>query len=79
MSNELIVKAAALISAGDIEGAEYALVSLVESEGDHALVAVLDDLPPKDLLGPAPHQVSVSWVAFEARTSLCSRSTEVTH
>ena len=50
MSNALIVKAAALISAGDIEGAEYALVSLVETEGDHALVAVLDDLPPKDLL-----------------------------
>jgi hypothetical protein len=50
MSNSLIVKAASLIRAGDIAGAEFALVSLVDTEGDHALVAVLDDLPPKDLL-----------------------------
>lgn len=50
MSNALIIKAAALIGAGDIEGAEFALVSLVDTEGDNALVAVLDELPPKDLL-----------------------------
>jgi hypothetical protein len=50
MSNELIVKAASLIRAGDIAGAEFALVSLAESDGDHALVAVLEEMPPKDLL-----------------------------
>jgi hypothetical protein len=50
MTNSLVVKAASLIRAGDIEGAEFALVSLVETEGDHALVAVLEELPPKDLL-----------------------------
>lgn len=50
MTNALVVKAASLIHSGDIAGAEYALASLVETEGDHALVAVLDDLPPKDLL-----------------------------
>jgi len=50
MSNSLVVKAASLIKAGDIAGAEFALVSLAESDGDHALVAVLEDLPPMDLL-----------------------------
>jgi hypothetical protein len=50
MSNSLVVKAARLIGAGDISGAEYALVSLVDTEGDHALVEVLEELPPKDLL-----------------------------
>ena len=50
MSNELVVKAANLIRAGDIAGAEFALVSLAESDGDHALVAVLEEMPPKDLL-----------------------------
>ena len=50
MSNELVVKAASLIRAGDIAGAEFALVSLAESDGDHALVAVLEQMPPKDLL-----------------------------
>ncbi len=50
MPNSLVVKAASLISAGDIAGAEFALVSLADAEGDHALVAVLEDLPPKDLL-----------------------------
>jgi hypothetical protein len=51
MTHSLVVKkAAGLIRAGDIQGAENALVSLVETEGDHALVAVLDEMPPKDLL-----------------------------
>ena len=50
MSHSLVVKAANLIRAGDIAGAEFALVSLAESDGDHALVAVLEELPPKDLL-----------------------------
>jgi hypothetical protein len=50
MSNSLVVKAATLINAGDIAGAEFALVALAESDGDHALVAVLEELAPKDLL-----------------------------
>lgn len=50
MSNSLVVKAANLIKAGDIAGAEFALVSLAESDGDHALVAVLEEMPPMDLL-----------------------------
>ncbi len=50
MANSLVLKAARLIGAGDLSGAEYALVSLVDSEGDHALVEVLEELPPKDLL-----------------------------
>ena len=50
MTNALVVKAATLIKAGDIAGAEFALVALAESDGDRALVAVLDDLAPKDLL-----------------------------
>ena len=48
MANSLVVKAARLIGAGDISGAEFALVSLVDTEGDHALVEVLEELPPKD-------------------------------
>lgn len=50
MANSLVVKAANLIGAGDIAGAEFALVSLVDTEGDNALVEVLEQLPPKDLL-----------------------------
>jgi len=50
MTNALIVKAASLIREGDIAGAEFALVSLAETEGDYALVAVLEEMPPKDLL-----------------------------
>ncbi|PFH09829.1 hypothetical protein BCF11_2233 [Collimonas sp. PA-H2] len=50
MTNALVVKAANLIRNGDIAGAEFALVSLAETEGDYALVAALETLPPKDLL-----------------------------
>ena len=45
-----IIKAQSLILAGDIIGAEAALVELADEEGDHALVLALDQLPPKDLL-----------------------------
>ena len=45
-----IVKAQSLILAGDIVGAESALVELADEEGDQALVLALDQLPPKDLL-----------------------------
>jgi len=50
MQNSLVVKASGLIKSGDIAGAEFALVSLAELEGDQALVAVLEELAPKDLL-----------------------------
>lgn len=45
-----IVKTSQLILAGDIAGAEYELTEYAENEGDHALVALLDEVPPRDLL-----------------------------
>ncbi|SFD63539.1 hypothetical protein [Paracidovorax konjaci] len=46
----LITQTQALIAAGDIVGAESALSQLADDEGDRALVAVLDELAPKDVL-----------------------------
>ena len=46
----LIEKTQSLIAAGDIVGAESALVELADAEGDRALMVVLDQLPPKDIL-----------------------------
>ncbi|MBK9439848.1 MAG: hypothetical protein IPN53_00490 [Comamonadaceae bacterium] len=46
----LIEKTQALIAAGDIVGAEYALTELADSQGDGALMEVLAQLPPKDVL-----------------------------
>ena len=46
----LIEKTQTLIAAGDIVGAESALVELADAEGDAALMVVLDLLPPKDVL-----------------------------
>ena len=46
----LITKTQSLIAAGDIVGAEYALAELADTEGDHALMEVLEQLPPKDIL-----------------------------
>jgi len=46
----LIAKTQSLIAAGDIVGAESALVELADSEGDGALMVVLQQLPPKDIL-----------------------------
>ncbi len=46
----LIEKTQTLIAAGDIVGAESALVELADAEGDAALMVVLDLLPPKDML-----------------------------
>ena len=46
----LIAQTQSLIAAGDIVGAESALVELADAEGDHALMVVLEQLPPKDLL-----------------------------
>ena len=46
----LITKTQALIAAGDIVGAENALMTLADEEGDQALMVVLEQLPPKDIL-----------------------------
>ena len=46
----LIAKTQSLIAAGDIVGAESALVELADTEGDAALMVVLQQLPPKDIL-----------------------------
>ena len=46
----LIAKTQSLIAAGDIVGAESALVELADTEGDAALMVVLDLLPAKDVL-----------------------------
>ena len=46
----LIEKTQSLIASGDIVGAEAALVELADSEGDGALMVVLNQLPPKDIL-----------------------------
>jgi hypothetical protein len=50
MSHPVLVRAEKLISVGDIVGAEAALTSLVDSDGDGALVIALDDFAAKDLL-----------------------------
>ncbi|MDB5967365.1 MAG: hypothetical protein JWQ72_3865 [Polaromonas sp.] len=46
----LIEKTQTLIAAGDIVGAESALVELADADGDAALMVVLDLLPAKDIL-----------------------------
>ncbi len=46
----LIEQTQSLIAAGDIVGAESALVALADTQGDHALMQVLEQLPPKDVL-----------------------------
>lgn len=50
MSLPALVQAQKLIKAGDIVGAEHALATLADTEGDSALVLALDQFPPKDLL-----------------------------
>ncbi|MBP9803642.1 MAG: hypothetical protein KBE22_01895 [Candidatus Accumulibacter sp.] len=50
MSYPVLATAAQLIRVGDIVGAEAALASLVETDGDQALVVALDEFPAKDLL-----------------------------
>jgi len=46
----LITKTTSLIAAGDIVGAESALAELADTDGDGALMVVLDQLAPKDIL-----------------------------
>ena len=50
MTHLVVVEATKLIQSGDILKAEAVLTALVETEGDHALIEVLDDIPSKDLL-----------------------------
>ncbi|MDI1309491.1 MAG: hypothetical protein PSV17_08680 [Methylotenera sp.] len=50
MTHLVVVEATNLIQSGDIVRAEALLTALVETEGDHALIEVLDDIPSKDLL-----------------------------
>ena len=52
MTNQLalIAKTQSLIAAGDIVAAEFALVELADTEGDRALMLLLEQLPPKDIL-----------------------------
>ena len=42
----LIQKTQSLIAAGDIVGAESALVELADAEGDGALLVALETMPP---------------------------------
>lgn len=46
----VISKTSKLILSGEIASAERALVEIAESDGDHALVKVLDEIPAKDLV-----------------------------
>ena len=55
MTHLVVVEATNLIQSGDIVRAEALLTALVETEGDHALVEVLDDIPAKDLLLQSPN------------------------
>ncbi|MGZ8984224.1 MAG: hypothetical protein ACXW11_09740 [Methylotenera sp.] len=50
MTHSLVVQATSLIQSGDIVRAEALLTALVETDGDMALVEVLDEMPSKDLL-----------------------------
>lgn len=46
----VVLKSSQLILSGDIAAAESALVAVADEHGDHALVSILDDMEPKDLL-----------------------------
>ena len=46
----LIAKTQSLIASGDIVAAEAALADLADTEGDQALMVVMEQLPAKDLL-----------------------------
>ncbi|MDP2230956.1 hypothetical protein [Methylotenera sp.] len=50
MTHLVVIEARNLIQSGDIVRAEALLSALVETEGDYALVEVLDEMPSKDLL-----------------------------
>jgi hypothetical protein len=46
----LVVLSSKLILAGDIAGAERTLVAVADAHGDHALMSLMDEMVPKDLL-----------------------------
>lgn len=50
MTHPVVIQTQALILAGEIAEAESQLVAIAETQGDQALVSVLDELAPKDLL-----------------------------
>lgn len=50
MTHPVVIKTSQLILAGDVHGAETALTAIADTEGDEALVTLLDDVPAKDLL-----------------------------
>jgi hypothetical protein len=50
MTHPVVLKTSQLILAGDLKGAETALANIADTEGDHALVEILDHVAPKDLL-----------------------------
>ena len=50
MTHPVVLKTSQLILAGDVKGAETALANIADTEGDDALVEILDDIAPKDLL-----------------------------
>lgn len=50
MTHPVVIKTSQLILAGDVKGAETALTAIADTEGDEALVTLLDEVPPKDLL-----------------------------
>lgn len=50
MTHPVVLKTSQLILAGDLSGAETALATIADTEGDDALVTVLNDVPAKDLL-----------------------------
>jgi hypothetical protein len=48
--HQIILRSAEMIHAGDIAGAEKALVAVADQAGDLALVSLMDEMQPKDLL-----------------------------
>lgn len=50
MTHPAVIKTSQLILVGDVHGAESALTEIADNEGDFALVAILDEVAPKDLL-----------------------------
>lgn len=50
MSHPAVIKTAQLVLAGDLQAAEQILADVADTEGDTALVALLNDIAPKDLL-----------------------------
>jgi len=50
MTHPVVIKTSQLVLAGDLKGAEMALANIADADGDEALVTVLNEVPPKDLL-----------------------------